>query len=508
MILTLFTPIVLCLSRRKEPSKPIDQVDGANDEDDVRDEKLHADPQQGRWSLMIQGSEDNSSTGQTVSTTNDRGDSLDGHQSSISRAERINKSAHKRKDHSDELEALSTSSKPRIRRIRKTANLDIAPAPVSPSELYVPNDFMETERNNNVPLNIFVADQSNPGSPLLYAESTQTENDISKDFDIVNNGSPPLLSHREMSVQRQGLQSGHTQEKSPAADVPLQPTLQKQGEENLVEYSMATLSTVGNKVSTQTSQTSANSHHSIVNSETSEEEKYFTSRLNRMWSPEQSETEATAFRHHPPDTTSPTQIKSQIIRTQQNSLELTDIKNNTQPETESEPYLVSSEVTYCQPPPSLDSKHEIDVVYQEPYYSDRRDAPRRPKIYAGKEFKLKTLDPSNLEEFSIIGSNIIDLNSRNAVRTAGKFDHSKSSTSSWTPSTLPPTFRDTSKWLEREAGRIHEEDKKRKHNTQEGGGMNASSDSSNTPTKKKQVYTQVSLDLPYGGSNYSFLTTL
>lgn len=440
---------------------------------------------------MFQEKKDDSTIGQTSLSIYAR-DTHPDHQSSNNRPEQVNESARKRKDHSDELETLSTSSKPRIRRIRKTTTLDIAPAPVSPSELYVPKDFIETERNNNVPRDIFVSEHSNPGSPLLYAELTSTQNYLPKKFDIVDNKSPPLLLHQEMSVQQQQeMQMGLTQDETLAADEP-------------VEYQKATVSTVDNKASTQTSHTSANSHHSIVNSETSEEEKYFTSRLNKMWSPKQSEIEATAFRQHPPDVNSPTQVRSEIQKTQPNIFELYDIADDNQSETKDEHHLASGEVMYRQPPPCLDSKHHIDVVYKEPYYSDRRDAPRRPKIYAGKEFKLKTLEPSNLEEFLITGADIIDLNPGKAVRAAGKFDHSTSSTTSWTPSTLPPTFRDASKWLEREAFHIHEEDKKRKHNTQEGDRINASSDSSNTPTKKKQIYTQVSLDIPCWTSVFHF----
>jgi hypothetical protein len=432
---------------------------------------------------MVQEKKDNSTIGPTSSSIYTR-DAHPDHQSSNTKPEQVNESARKRKDHSDELETLSTSSKPRIRRIRKTTTLEIAPAPVSPSELYVPRNLIETERNNNVPHDNFVAEHSNPGSPLLYAELTSTKNYLPKEFDTVDNESPPLLSHREMSVQQQQeLQMGRTQDEALDADKP-------------VEYPKTTVSTVDNKASTQTSHTSANSHHSIVNSETSEEEKYFTSRLHKMWSPKQSEIVATAFRQHPPDVNSPTQVKSEIQRTQPNIFELYDIANDNQSETDDAQHLVSGEVIYRQPPPSLDSKHHIDVVYKEPYYSDRRDAPRRPKIYAGKEFKLKTLEPSNLEEFLITGSDIIDLNPSKAVRATAKIGHITSSTTSWTPSTLPPTFRDASKWLEREAFHIHEEDKKRKHNTQGGDRINASSDSSNTPTKKKQIYTQVSLDMP------------
>ncbi|KAI8584678.1 hypothetical protein K450DRAFT_217450 [Umbelopsis ramanniana AG] len=492
---------------RKEPSKSIDQVDGANDEDDVGDGKLNTDPQQLKWESIVQGNKNKSSTGQTVSNTNASKDTHSGRQSSNSKAEKMNESTRKRKDHSDELETLPTSPKTRIRRIRKTATLDIAPAPVSPSELYTPKDFIESERNNNMPFNIFVADQSNPGSPLLYSEFTENENAIPKEFHVVNNGSPPLLSHREMSVQRQELPSGHTKDEKPATIVPLQSTLKKKDVEEPVEYPMATVSAVEKKASTQTSETSAHSHQSIVNSETSEEEKYFTSRLNRMWSPKQSETEATAFRHHPPDITSPTQSKSQIMKSTPNPSELYGLENDTQPGTENEPNLVSTEVTYGEPPPTLDSKHRIDVVYQEPYYSDRRDAPRRPKIYAGKEFKLKTLEPSSFEEFSIIGPNIINLNSRNSVRTAENFDNVKSSTSSWTPSTIPPTYRDALKWLEREAAHLHEEEEKRKHNTQESDRINANFDSSNTPTKKKQVYTQIEPPTPQNRYGIKFMNT-
>lgn len=453
---------------------------------------MNTDPQEVKWNRMFQEKKDNSTTEQTSLNLYAR-DAHPDHQSLNNRPEQVKESVGKRKDHFDELENPSTPSKPRIRRIRKTATLDIAPAPVSPSELYVPKTFTETEPNDNVPHDIFVTELSNPGSPLLYSGLTNTKNYIPEGFDIEDGMSPPLLSHREMSVQQQQ-QEPHMEQKQDETLDAGKPA----------EYPKETVSTVFNKTSTQTSHTSANSHHSIVNSETSEEEKYFTSRLNKMWSPIQSDTEATAFRQHPPDVNSPTQVKPEIQKTQPNISELCDIANDDHSENEDGHHLVSGEVIYRQPPPSLDSKHHIDVAYKEPYYSDRRDAPRRPKIYAGKEFKLKTLEPSSYEEFLVTGSDIIDLNPGKTVRAAGKLGHLTSTTTSWTPSTLPPTFKDASKWLEREAFHIHEEDKKRKHITQEGDRLNASSNSSNTPIKKKQIYTQVSLDIPCRTSDFQF----
>ncbi|KAH8553586.1 DNA polymerase zeta catalytic subunit [Umbelopsis sp. PMI_123] len=309
--------------------------------------------------------------------------------------------ANIRKDPTDEPETSSATTKPRIRRPRKSAMLDIAPAPVSPSELYAPKPFIAAEPNNDKPFNATIIDQPHPASQLSYMDTINAEIDIPKEFDVINSDSPPLLSHRLPSTHPQNLHLVKPPSGIAEVGIPLL-TNEKKRESGSMESTM-------------------------------------------------------------------TSISSEINIPQENPLELYDIEESTQPETNDKHYSVSDEMTYHQPPPSLDSKHHMDIVYQEPYYSDRRDAPKRPKIYAGKEFKLKTLDPCNLEEFSITGSDIVNLNPRKHNGQSEKPNHAESSTSSWTPSALPPSFRDVLKWLEKETSRIQEKGEKKKRNAEEGG---------------------------------------
>jgi hypothetical protein len=240
------------------------------------------------------------------------------------------------------------------------------------------------------------------------------------------------------------------------------------------------------------SQTSHLSHPSVVTSETSEDGRPFTAKLNRMWSPKATEEATTAFRHHPPDVLSPTQSRSNTRIGQLDSLEIYDVESNTQQEMDGDITSSCTEVTYYQPPPILKREDPFNIVYQEPYYSDRRDVPKRPKIYAGKEFKLKSLDPSSLDVFSVAGHGVVDLNPKKTLSLDGKREHLESSTCMWTPSTIPPTFNDAVKWLVKENARLVDERRKAK-DIEEGRreSVNNSADPSSTPVKKPKVYTQV-----------------
>lgn len=74
------------------------------------------------------------------------------------------------------------------------------------------------------------------------------------------------------------------------------------------------------------------------------------------------------------------------------------------------------------------------VQYQEPYYSNPADVPNKPKVFSGKEFRLKSKSLRDLKPVQ------------------GRFSHDQSMTTSsthikfWEPLDSPPTFQQVKHW--------------------------------------------------------------
>lgn len=74
------------------------------------------------------------------------------------------------------------------------------------------------------------------------------------------------------------------------------------------------------------------------------------------------------------------------------------------------------------------------VQYQEPYYSNPADVPNKPKVFSGKEFRLKSKSLRDLKPVQ------------------GRFSHDQSMTTSsthikfWEPLNPPPTFQQVKHW--------------------------------------------------------------
>jgi hypothetical protein len=476
--------------------KPIDQVDGANDEsDDGGQEVSPEESSRLQWNrhrsrTVHRATTEQSLVNQTDNALQDIG---------LTEAEELaDSTTRKRKDFEDTQSTSRHLPRPRILRPRKTTMLDIAPAPLSPSELYSPKEHLFTEQH---PTLEFVNDVALDDQLDIQVQATNTVpatalGNIPPAYVTVDDGSQPLsVSPNVAPVKKRQSQSSSTVETIPMDDN-LHLSTEKRDhvekETSIESNDIKGAQTIGKEASAPMSQTSHLSHPSVVTSETSEDGRPFTAKLNRMWSPKATEEATTAFRHHPPDVLSPTQSRSNTRIGQLDSLEIYDVESNTQQEMDGDITSSCTEVTYYQPPPILKREDPFNIVYQEPYYSDRRDVPKRPKIYAGKEFKLKSLDPSTLDVFSVAGHGVVDLNPKKTLSLDGKREHLESSTCMWTPSTIPPTFNDAVKWLVKENARLVDERRKAK-DIEEGRreSVNNSADPSSTPVKKPKVYTQV-----------------
>lgn len=355
-----------------------------------------------------------------------------------------------------------------IRRVRNSTDLDLAPSPLDPEDIFGIRGPFHTRFN--------VLDSQNQVSDETLMNTQVSRNE------------PELSSHasNEMSIDLNG-------ELHP--EYLLVDLAETQNHPAKSQSEMAIdIIDKGANTSTQKSEISERSRRSIV----SEEGEAFTARLNKMWSPKSSEDEAMAFRLYPPNATSPTLSKQDSHKASQATQLSEALSYGLQLDTQGPVNTEYTPLTYTMPPPNVNPNNYPSVVYQEPFFSDKKDAPRRPKIYAGREFRLKTLEPSNYEEMAVSGTDIVRLNDTKLSNIKGKRVQEKCTIRSWTPASIPPTAHQANKWLEKEKLRKAKKAAKIEQKRESHSANKSSSDSGHTPTKKAQVYTQVSFQLGEG----------
>jgi hypothetical protein len=475
-------------------TKPIHQFDGADDESDSGREAEPDDSSYQQWRRVRNRNSQSSSIKHSIDSNRTASVIPD---SSLSKAsEVIDGASLKRKYLPDTSYMSDRSPRQRIRRPRTAATLDIAPAPLKPSELYSPKEYIVSEQSPSDS----VDDLDNRQNIQILAtkiDSMTDLGDVSLRKNVTTDASQPMsiLNDQYHLPESFSLSTDAFDEISIDSGLLLSFDKRDTTEEDHRppgSHIRSANNTI-NDIAVETSQTSQHSRPSATaTSEASEEGRPFTAKLGRMWSPKAPEESATAFRHHPPEVTSPTESRYDTHKNESCTPAADDLNINTEQGINGSSIITSEEVTYHQQPPVLKPEQHLGIIYQEPYYSDKRDVPRRPKIYAGKEFKLKSLDPSTLEEFSINGEGIVDLNPKKILSLGGKRDRLESSTCAWTPSSIPPTRKEAAKWLEQENIRLNDE----KVNTElieEGRreSANNSAGSTSTPVKKQPAYTQV-----------------
>lgn len=96
------------------------------------------------------------------------------------------------------------------------------------------------------------------------------------------------------------------------------------------------------------------------------------------------------------------------------------------------------EYMYRHPPPTVPS--EGYVKYQEPFYSNPVDVPAQPKIFANKEFRLKSKHPRDLKPFDPSPNGQFSSRKINEI-------YRKSRIRSWTPAIDPPSVQEVKEWL-------------------------------------------------------------
>ncbi|KAI7860500.1 ribonuclease H-like domain-containing protein [Circinella umbellata] len=92
-----------------------------------------------------------------------------------------------------------------------------------------------------------------------------------------------------------------------------------------------------------------------------------------------------------------------------------------------------NEYDYSHPPPAI-AKPKY-VTYQGPYYSNPTDAPSRPKIFSGKEFRIPSKSIQHLKPVQPVYSN----------KSEEEWKHS--TITGWEPAIKPPTPKEVREWL-------------------------------------------------------------
>lgn len=109
------------------------------------------------------------------------------------------------------------------------------------------------------------------------------------------------------------------------------------------------------------------------------------------------------------------------------------------------------EYVFAPPPPVVTRER---VRYQEPYYSNPADVPNKPKVFSGKEFRLKSKSLCDLKP----------------VQGRFSHDHSMANSSThikfWEPLEPPPTFQQAKHWLQDKNRHCKEDDPKPKNTEQ------------------------------------------
>ena len=103
-----------------------------------------------------------------------------------------------------------------------------------------------------------------------------------------------------------------------------------------------------------------------------------------------------------------------------------------------------------------ESKHP-DVLYQDAYYSNERDAPERPREYAGKEFKLGSITVPYLPDFDSRGTSPATFGERSGILVDREFEEKRyqkqrrlCSLRTWEFERAPPTRHEVQRWLDGE----------------------------------------------------------
>ncbi|KAM3581203.1 DNA polymerase zeta [Umbelopsis sp. WA50703] len=426
----------------------LDQLDGANDDSDTEgeaNEEARADTQ---WRKVL-------------GLTNPRKRRLD--QLQIENVEQ-------------ESSNVSQPVRRGIRRVRKSTELDLAPSPLDPEDIFgIRGPFPSVH-------NVLNSQNNVPDKHQVNTNFSQNElNQSSRHAD-----SMPIDSYGELRPEHPLVDLAESQDHQ----------IKSQSEMSVDNINH------GPNVSTQISEKSERSRRSIV----SEEGEVFTARLNKMWSPKSSEVEATAFRLYPPNANSPTQSKPDNPKPSQASQLSEALKYGLQIDTQSPAMPEYTHHTYTMSPPNAILNNYPDVVYQEPYYSDRRDAPRRPKVYAGQEFRLKTLEPSNYEEMSATGVDIVTLNDTKLSCSKGKQAQEECTIRTWTPASLPPTAYKVNKWLEKDKLKMEKKAAKAEKRREDShSATRSSAESEQTPIKKIPIYTQIEPPTPQNRYGIKFV---
>ncbi|KAL8747343.1 MAG: hypothetical protein Q9190_000771 [Brigantiaea leucoxantha] len=124
--------------------------------------------------------------------------------------------------------------------------------------------------------------------------------------------------------------------------------------------------------------------------------------------------------------------------------------------------------------PPLSAEIELNplpTLYQDPYFSEERDLPKRPREYAGKEFRIRGTTLPYLPKFDPTGMSLASLGTKPPVaidRAAKEKQYDKQrrecSLRSWEIAAAPPSRAQVELWIEQDIGR----DLMNSHSDQEG----------------------------------------